>query len=40
MKASKAGMTCFICACTATKDSMGRTENWAGEACERKDVSG
>lgn len=40
VEASKAGMTCFICSCSATKDSMGRTENWAGEACERKDVSG
>lgn len=37
---SKAGRTCFICACSATEDSMGRTENWAGESCERKDVSG
>jgi hypothetical protein len=37
---SKAGKTCFVCACSATKDSKGRTENWAGEACERMDVSG
>lgn len=37
---SKAGRTCFICACAATKDEKGRTQNWAGEACERKDVSG
>ena len=40
VEVSKAGRTCFICACAATKDSKGRTENWAGEACERKDVSG
>ena len=37
---SKAGRACFICACAATEDSEGRTENWVGEACERKDVSG
>jgi len=40
VEVSKVGMTCFVCACSTTKDSMGRTENWAGEACERKDVSG
>lgn len=40
VEVSKVGRTCFICACSATKDSMGRTDNWAGEACERKDVSG
>lgn len=40
VEVSKVGMTCFICACSATKDAMGRTNNWAGEACERKDVSG
>ncbi|KAI0930019.1 hypothetical protein AcV5_006829 [Taiwanofungus camphoratus] len=38
--ATKAGRTCFVCACAATKDARGRTENWAGSACERKDVSG
>ncbi|ETW80696.1 hypothetical protein HETIRDRAFT_61776 [Heterobasidion irregulare TC 32-1] len=40
VSASKAGRTCFVCACSATKDSKGRTENWAGQSCERKDVSG
>lgn len=40
VKASRAGRTCFVCACSATKDSKGRTENWAGQSCERKDVSG
>ena len=40
VEVSKAGRTCFLCACAVTKDSKGRTENWAGEACERKDVSG
>jgi Domain of unknown function (DUF3844) len=38
--ANKAGRTCFICSCEATKDSKGRTEHWAGSKCERKDVSG
>ena len=37
---SKAGRTCFVCACSSTKDAVGRTENWAGESCERMDVSG
>lgn len=40
VEVSKAGRTCFICACATTKDSKGRTEDWAGEACERRDVSG
>jgi len=40
MEASKAGRTCFICACSATTDDKGQTDNWVGEACERKDVSG
>jgi len=40
VEVTKAGKACFICACAATKDSKGRTENWVGEACERKDVSG
>ena len=40
VEVSKTGRTCFICACAATTDSKGRTENWVGEACERKDVSG
>ncbi|GBE80485.1 Uncharacterized endoplasmic reticulum membrane protein [Sparassis crispa] len=40
VRASKAGKTCYVCACAATKDDGGRTENWAGSACERLDVSG
>ncbi|KAF9653968.1 hypothetical protein BDM02DRAFT_3107153 [Thelephora ganbajun] len=40
VEVSRAGKACFICACSATKDAMGRTQNWVGEACERKDVSG
>ncbi|CCL99659.1 uncharacterized protein FIBRA_01679 [Fibroporia radiculosa] len=40
VSATKAGRTCFVCACAATKDAQGRTEKWAGNSCERKDVSG
>ncbi|KAL1945940.1 hypothetical protein VTO73DRAFT_1942 [Trametes versicolor] len=40
VQATKAGKTCFVCACGATTDTKGRKENWAGSACERKDVSG
>ena len=40
VEVSKAGRTCFICACGITKDDKGRTQNWVGEACEREDVSG
>jgi len=40
VEVSKAGRSCFTCACATTKDAKGRTQNWAGEACERKDVSG
>ncbi|KAI9455486.1 hypothetical protein BJY52DRAFT_1121943 [Lactarius psammicola] len=39
VQANKAGRTCFVCACEASKDK-GRTEYWAGSKCERKDVSG
>ncbi|KAI9442550.1 hypothetical protein H4582DRAFT_1929122 [Lactarius indigo] len=39
VQANKAGRTCFVCACEASKDN-GRTEYWAGSKCERKDVSG
>lgn len=35
----KAGRTCYVCSCVATQDDRGRTENWAGQSCERKDVS-
>lgn len=39
MKATKAGKTCFICACSQTS-SKGKTQTWVGDACERKDISG
>lgn len=35
----KAGRTCYVCSCVRTQDDKGRTENWAGQSCERKDVS-
>lgn len=38
--ASKAGRTCFVCACAQTKSTKGKTETWVGESCERKDISG
>ncbi|GLB37403.1 putative protein with domain of unknown function (DUF3844) [Lyophyllum shimeji] len=42
VKATKAGRTCFVCACGVLKTGEGpkvKTERWAGERCERKDVS-
>jgi hypothetical protein len=40
LRASKAGKTCFVCACNQTMTSNGKTQTWVGDACERKDVSG
>ncbi|KAF7322167.1 DUF3844 domain-containing protein [Mycena kentingensis (nom. inval.)] len=43
MSATKAGRTCFVCACGKTTSTVGtkvRSETWVGEKCERKDVSG
>lgn len=40
LAATKLGRTCFVCACSSSKDEKGRTEDWAGIACERKDISG
>jgi len=40
VSATKLGRTCFVCACAASRDEQGRREEWAGQACERKDVSG
>ncbi|TFK53573.1 hypothetical protein OE88DRAFT_1717789 [Heliocybe sulcata] len=31
---------CWVCACAATRSEKGKVETWAGQACERKDVSG
>ncbi|THU86553.1 hypothetical protein K435DRAFT_763253 [Dendrothele bispora CBS 962.96] len=43
VEASKSGRTCFVCACSATQTGEGsqvKTTHWAGESCEKKDVSG
>lgn len=40
VEVSKAGRPCFVCECSTTRDSKDRPENWAGESCERKDISG
>lgn len=43
VEASKAGRTCFVCNCGVTRSGEGKdtkTEYWAGEKCERKDISG
>jgi len=43
LEASKAGRTCFVCSCRSTQSGEGKdikTEFWAGEKCERKDISG
>ncbi|KAI9571753.1 hypothetical protein HD554DRAFT_2203303 [Boletus coccyginus] len=37
---TRAGQECFVCACTTTISAAGKVQNWAGEMCERKDVSG
>ena len=43
VQASKAGRTCFVCSCDVTKIGEGnkvKTVTWAGQSCERQDVSG
>ncbi|KAF8550851.1 hypothetical protein OG21DRAFT_1499527 [Imleria badia] len=37
---TRAGQECFVCACTTTVSEAGKLQNWAGEMCERRDVSG
>ncbi|KAH8107783.1 hypothetical protein BXZ70DRAFT_1060474 [Cristinia sonorae] len=43
VSATKAGKTCFVCACTPSKSINGngktKTTLWAGEKCERVDIS-
>jgi hypothetical protein len=36
---TRAGKECFVCACATTKTAKGATEYWAGQACQRKDIS-
>ena len=43
VQASKAGRTCFVCSCGVTKTGEGnkvKTITWAGQSCERQDISG
>ncbi|KAI9571751.1 hypothetical protein HD554DRAFT_2312059 [Boletus coccyginus] len=37
---TRAGQECFVCVYTTTISAAGKIQNWAGEMCERKDVSG
>ncbi|KAF8445068.1 hypothetical protein L210DRAFT_3531880 [Boletus edulis BED1] len=37
---TRAGQECFVCACATTVSNAGKVQNWAGEKCERRDVSG
>lgn len=40
VSASKAGRTCFVCTCESTKVNDGKkTIRWAGDACEKQDIS-
>lgn len=42
VQASKAGRTCYVCACSATIKGDGskkQTTFWAGQSCEKKDIS-
>lgn len=39
VQATKAGRTCFVCTCLSTRDESGRKTDWAGEQCERQDIS-
>jgi hypothetical protein len=34
-----AGRECFVCACSETKSTSGKTESWVGEMCQKKDIS-
>jgi len=34
------GSECWVCQCTKTVDAAGHTTKWAGEGCEKEDLSG
>lgn len=34
------GKECWVCQCTKTVDEAGHTTKWAGEGCEKEDLSG
>jgi len=40
LQATKAGRSCYVCSCRTTMSEAGKKETWAGDACERKDISG
>ena len=43
VEASKSGRICFICTCGITRTGRGsqvKTDRWAGQSCERNDISG
>lgn len=35
-----AGRECFVCACSQTTSTSGKTESWVGDMCQKKDISG
>ena len=37
---TRAGQECFVCACATTVSEADKVQSWAGEMCERKDISG
>ncbi|TFK25213.1 hypothetical protein FA15DRAFT_680334 [Coprinopsis marcescibilis] len=42
VEAKKSGRSCFVCACGVTTTGTGdkvKTDRWAGESCEKKDIS-
>lgn len=39
VQASKAGKTCFVCSCNITHDASGRRDYWAGDSCQKRDIS-
>ncbi|GAA5936979.1 hypothetical protein JCM3775_001917 [Rhodotorula graminis] len=39
-RANADGNECWVCKCGVTEDDEGRRTSWAGEGCEKKDLSG
>ncbi|GAA5856831.1 hypothetical protein JCM9279_000843 [Rhodotorula babjevae] len=39
-QANADGAECWVCKCGVTEDDEGRRTSWAGEGCEKKDLSG
>lgn len=38
-QSSKGGRKCYRCQCKPTKDDKGKVTEWAGEACQKQDIS-